>query len=175
MPKSSSVYTQSLLQTKVVLSIIEIGKNLNDYLQQKIERKVGGKCIVDGYVQPKSIDLVSHSSGNILGETVEFQCVYRCNVCLPLEGMEIECVCKTLTKAGIHAQVVDEHGNIPVVVFVAREHHDNHPAFQSESGVKEGDTLTVCILGERFELNEDCICTIATLVSRNNNEDAVDI
>ena len=153
------IYTQSLLQTKVVLAMAEVGRNLQDNLVLKIERKIGGKCIHEGYIQPKSIELVSHSSGNILGEYIEFHVVYHCNVCNPADDVELECVCKTVTKAGIHAQVVDEHGNAPITVFVAREHEDAN-AFQE---MKEGDKLTVRVLGQRFELNDDCVCVIATL------------
>ena len=155
-----SIYNKSLLQTKVILSVTEVGRNLQDNLVLKIERKIGGKCIHDGYIQPKSIELVSHSSGNILGEYIEFHVVYHCNVCNPPDDMELECVCKTVTKAGVHAQVMDEHGNAPITVFVAREHEDAN-AFQD---MKEGDVLRVCVLGQRFELNDDCVCVIATLV-----------
>ena len=78
--------------------------------------------------------------------------------------MELECVCKTVTKAGVHAQVMDEHGNAPITVFVAREHEDAN-AFQD---MKEGDVLRVCVLGQRFELNDDCVCVIATLVESSS-------
>ena len=77
------IYNKSLLQTKVILSVTEVGRNVQDNLVLKIERKIGGKCIHDGYIQPKSIELVSHSSGNILGEYIEFHVVYHCNVCNP--------------------------------------------------------------------------------------------
>ena len=40
-----------------------------------------------------------------------------------------DCVVKTITKAGIHAEVIDENGSVPVTVFVARDHHFNDNAF----------------------------------------------
>jgi len=156
----SPIYNKSLLQTKVVLAMTEVGRNVPDNLVLKIERKFGGKCIREGYIQPKSIELVSHSSGNILGEYIEFHVVYHCNVCNPPDDMVLECVCKTVTKAGVHAHVMDEHGNVPITVFVAREHEDGN-AFQD---LKEGDVLRVCVLGQRFELNDDCVCVIALLL-----------
>jgi hypothetical protein len=30
---------------------------------------------------------------------------------------------KTITKAGVHAEVIDKEGNVPITVFVARDHH----------------------------------------------------
>lgn len=160
MSHTTAIYRKSLLQTKVVLAMAEVGRNVQDNLIMKMERKYGGKCIRDGYIQPKSIELVSHSSGNILGEYIEFHVVYHCNVCNPDDDMELECLCKTVTKAGVHAQVIDKHGNAPITVFVAREHEDGN-AFQN---MKEGDVMRVRVLGQRFELNDDCICVIAILV-----------
>ena len=162
---NTNVYSQSLLQTKVVLGISEVGRNLQDNLVLKIERKVGGRCIADGYIQPKSVELVSHSSGNILGEYIEYHVVYRCNVCFPIEDVEIECLCKTVTKAGIHAHVVDEHGNAPITVFVARDGQDSQ--IDQFREIQEGDMIRVRVLGQRFELNDDCVCVIAELVVKD--------
>jgi hypothetical protein len=157
---SHNVYTKSLLQSKVVLDMAEIGSNVADNLVLKIERKVGGRCNADGYIQPKSVELVSHSSGNVMGEYVEFHVVYFCNVCFPLEDMELDCVCKTVTKAGIHAQVVDEHGNVPITVFVARDLQ----AASLPEDMPEGEPVKVRVLGQRFELNDDSVCVIADLI-----------
>lgn len=156
------MYKKTLLQTKVVLEMTEIGHNLQQALTAKIERKVGGVCIVEGYIQPKSVHVVSHSSGNVLGELIEFYVAYEANVCAPVEDMELECICKTITKAGVHAEVVDEHGNVPVTVFVAREFQDTH--FAQHNTLKEGDSLTVSVIGTRFELHDDCVCVIASIL-----------
>jgi len=157
---SHNVYTKSLLQTKVVLDMVEIGSNVADNLVLKIERKVGGLCNADGYIQPKSVEIVSFSSGNVMGEYVEFHVAYYCNVCFPLEDMELDCVCKTVTKAGIHAEVVDEHGNIPITVFVARDLQ----AASLHDDIPEGEKIRVRVLGQRFELNDDSVCVIADLI-----------
>jgi hypothetical protein len=82
-------------------------------------------------------------------------------VCLPVEGMLVECTCKTITKAGIHAQVVDEAGNMPITVFVARDHHHIDNRFNS---VKENATIVVRVIGVRYELNDPYICSIAKLL-----------
>lgn len=176
--KIYGVYMKSLLNTKVVLSITEIGKNVRPNLEAKVVSKVAGKCIVEGYIRPNSVKILSYSSGMIITDYVEFHVVFECMVCLPVEGMLIECACKTITKAGIHAQVIDEDGNSPVTVFVARDHHHVDRRFNS---VKEGDKITVRVIGTRFELNDAYICVIAKLIevsaadehSRKNAEHGV--
>jgi DNA-directed RNA polymerase subunit E'/Rpb7 len=165
--KIFGVYTRSLLDTKVVLLITEIGQNIKRNLEAKIVSKIAGKCINEGYIKPPSdkdinaIKIISYSSGTIKGDIVEFHVMFECMVCLPVEGMLIECVCKSVTKAGIHAEVIDTDGNKPVIVFVARDHHDRDNQFNS---VKEGDKVLVRVIGSRYELNDEYICVIAKLL-----------
>jgi len=158
--KIYGVYMRSVLNTKVILSITEIGKTLKQNLESKIVSKIGGKCISDGYIKPNSIKLISYSSGSISSDIIEFHVIFECMVCMPVEGMLIECTCKTVTKAGIHANVIDDEGNKPVTVFIARDHHYIDDRFQS---IKENTRLTVKVIGIRFELNDTSICVIAKL------------
>ena len=61
--KFYGVYIKSLLTTKVVLAIGEIGQNIRQNLEKKIAAKVEGKCGIDGYVQPKSVIVKTYSNG----------------------------------------------------------------------------------------------------------------
>ena len=117
---------------------------------------------MEGFIRPNSVKIISYSAGNVNGDKIEFQTVFECMICHPVEGMLIECQVKTITKAGIHAEVVDENGVVPITVFVARDHHLLEHAFAE---VKETDKITVRVLGVRFELNDPYICVIAKLVN----------
>jgi DNA-directed RNA polymerase subunit E'/Rpb7 len=168
--KIYGVYSKSMLETKVLLSIVEIGKNIKPNLENKIISKVSGKCINEGFVKPNSVKIVSYSSGSIMSEYVEFHVIYECMICLPVEGMLVECSTKTITKAGIHAQVIDDDANMPLTVFIARDHHSVDHRFQN---IKEGNNLTVRIIGIRYELNDNCICAIAKLVDSTSSTQSV--
>ena len=159
--KVFGVYLKSILERKVCLNITEIGKNVKSNLEKKIDMLIGGKCINEGYIRPKSIRIMSYSSGVVETNVVQFQVVFECMVCLPVEGMEMFCVCKTITKAGIHAQVIDEEKNMPITMFIARDHHHLDNRF---SEVKEGDQLKTRVIGIRYELDDDFICTIGKLI-----------
>lgn len=167
-PKIYGVYMRSVLNMKVVLSITEIGKTIKQNLESKIVSKIGGKCISDGYIKPNSIKLISYSSGSIASDIIEFHVIFECMVCMPVEGMLMECRCKTVTKAGIHANVIDDEGNKPVTVFIARDHHHIDDRFQS---IKENTQLTVKVIGIRFELNDLGICVIAKLTDVNEGKE----
>jgi hypothetical protein len=88
-------------------------------------------------------------------------------VCHPVEGQKIECVVKTVTKAGIHAEVVSDD-IVPVVVFVARDHHNTNKYFNV---LKENAKITVSVIGVRFELNDPHICVIGQLLNHENETD----
>ena len=154
------VYTKSVLTMKVHLLITEVGRNVKQNLEKKISKKTEGKCIAEGFIKPNSIKVISYSSGNVNGEIIEIQTVYECMICHPVEGMTIECDTKTITKAGIHAEVVDNDGVIPVTVFVARDHHFNDKYFTT---IKENMKINIDVIGIRYELNDPYICVIGKL------------
>jgi DNA-directed RNA polymerase subunit E'/Rpb7 len=158
--KVYGVYIDSLLTKKVILSITEIGKNIKENLQRKLADSMEGKCIEEGFIRPGSIRIESYSCGLVNTENIEFQTVFTCKVCHPVEGMLIECTSKTITKAGIHAQVLDRD-IVPVTVFVARDHHNMDRYFQS---IQENTKILVKVIGIRYELNDPYICVLAKLL-----------
>lgn len=158
-------YIKSLLTTKIPLLITEIGKNIKQNLEKKISSRVENKCIVEGFIKPNTVKVISYSSGVISSEFIDFHVIYECMVAHPVESMLIEATVKTLTKAGIHAQVIDENGTVPITVFVARDHHHHSSHFNN---VKENDNIIVKVIGQRFELNDTYICVIATLENQQD-------
>jgi len=165
--KVYGVYIQSMLTMKISLSMNEIGKNIKQNLERMISKKTEGKCIAEGFVRPNSVKLMSYSSGNINNEKVEFQTVFECFVCHPVEGMLIECKVKTVTKAGVHAEVVEDTGVIPVTVFVARDHHYNDNDFSS---IKENMNIRISVVGIRYEISDSYISVIGKLVEKHAEE-----
>ena len=156
-------YIKSLLNMKVFLKITEIGRNIKENLERIISSKIEGKCVVEGFIRPDSVNVIQYSSGKVNGEFVEYHTIYECMVCHPVEGMELECICKTVTKAGIHAEVMDQVGNIPVTMFIARDHHMTNHLFNL---VKENSRLLVRVIGVRFELNDPYVCAIGKLLEK---------
>jgi len=164
--KIYGVYIPSVLKKKVILSINEIGKHIKQNLEKKISQNTEGKCIKEGIIQTGSVKVLSYSSGSVNGERIEFQTVFECMLCYPVEGMLVECNTRTITKAGVHAEVIDKNGNVPIIVFVARDHHYKDHLF---SEIKEGQKILVKVIGVRFELNDPHICIIAKLLEDNRN------
>ena len=154
-----SVYELSLLTRTVVLPMNSIGENLTEIIAQKMIANFEGKCVVEGFIKPGSINIVTHSSGLISGDNVSFEVVFQCNICFPVEGMVINCVAKNITKAGIRGESSDEQPS-PFIVFIARDHHHMNEQF---TGIKENDKFSVRVIGQRFELNDKFVSIIGEL------------
>jgi hypothetical protein len=155
----SELFSNALITKKVYVNIQSIGNNIKQTLEKMIASEIEGKCIVEGYVKPGSTKITTYSSGLIQSASVTFEVMYECSICSPVEGMNITCIAKNITKAGIRAETLDTPS--PVVIFVARDHHYTTPYF---SEVKENDEIVVKVIGRRYELNDKYISIIAELL-----------
>lgn len=156
-----SVYARNMISMKVHLKMSEVGDSTKLNLERKIVQRTEGKCIPEGYVRPDSVKITTYSSGVIKMNLVEFQVVFECLICNPVEGQTVECTTKSITKAGIHAEVMTDRKFVPMKIFVARDHNYANRMF---GDVKEEETIRVRIIGKRFELNDPYIVAIASLM-----------
>ena len=156
-----SVYSRCLLTRKIMLPITTIGKNIKETIEENVKTNFEGKCMVEGFIKPDSSKIITHSSGIIeRGNLVLFEVVFECDVCFPVEGMNITCVAKNITKAGIRAESLNDVPS-PIVVFIAKDHHFQSSHFNE---IKEGDNINIRVIGQRFELNDKYISIIGEYV-----------
>jgi DNA-directed RNA polymerase subunit E'/Rpb7 len=165
--KEIGVYTNTLLTRKIQISFNKIGKNIKEVLEKSIKRDIEGKCTVEGFVKPNSTKILTYSSGVLFENKVEFDIVFECLVCCPVEGMLIKCNVKNKTQAGIRAvigsssELVNSEEKSPVVIYVSRDHHYNNKYFNT---VNENDEITVRVIGQRYELNDAQVSVIGEIV-----------
>ena len=155
--KLAPIYSRCLITRSILLPISSVGRNIMEILEKKVISTIEGKCLVEGFVKPKSTKIVTYSSGIIQGSNIVFEIVIECEVCFPVEGMLISCVAKNITKAGIRAESAYDNPS-PVVIFIARDHHYSVAQF---ANIQEGDKFTARVIGQRFELNDKYISVIA--------------
>lgn len=163
--KDIGVYMKTLITKQLIISIVYVDKNIKDTLETIIKSEIEGKCIAEGYIKPDSSKIITYSSGEIRGSNVSFEVVFECLASCPVEGMNIDCIAKNITKAGIRAEINETPS--PVVIFIARDHHHTSNTFSS---INEGDNIKVRVIGQRFELNDNYISIIATLIDKNNDK-----
>lgn len=153
------VYMNSLLSRKLQVSFNKLGKNIKEILEKLIKKEIEGKCTIEGFIKSNSTKLLTYSSGVIFENKVEFDVVFECLVCCPVEGMLIKCNVKNKTQAGIRA-LIDEDKS-PVVVYLSRDHHYNNKYFNT---VKENDEITIRVIGQRYELNDEQVSVIGEII-----------
>lgn len=159
--KLQSIYSRCLLTRKIVLPITNVGKNIDEVIEEYIHHNYEGKCVVEGYIKPNSCKIIRYSCGTIeRGNNVVFEVVFECDVCFPVEGMLVSCVVKNYGQAGVRAESATDVPS-PIVVFVARDHHYGSVQFND---LKVGDTINVRVIGQRFELNDKYVSIIGELV-----------
>ena len=156
--KTIGIYTTALISRRVVLHITNVGSNLRQTLERVVASQIEGKCVVEGFVKPGSSRIQTYSSGQVQASNIAYEVVFQCQVCTPVEGMHIDCVAKNVTKAGVRAEVNEDPS--PVVIFVARDHHSS----EYFANIKEGQSIKVRVIGQRFELNDKYVSVIAEVI-----------
>jgi hypothetical protein len=164
--ETRSVYCPCQITKSVMLPMTAIGKNLQQTLENTIAKMVGGKCIVEGYVKPDSVRVITFSSGMVKGENILFEAVFNCEVCYPVSGINLNCIAKNITKAGIRAESADEQPS-PFVLFIARDHFYASDYFNS---IEENEKFVARVIAQRFELNDKYVSVIAELVPPKERE-----
>ena len=162
----NNIYHRSVLTRRVVLKITEVGKDLRQNLERKINKEIEGKCVEEGFIRPNSVNIMQYSSGNVNGKFITFIVVFECYVCHPVSNMTIECVCTEITLGGILAEVKTDDV-VPLVIFMMTDHNYTNKLFTE---VKEGMKIHAKILGVRFELNDPYITSVGQLVDPNMKE-----
>jgi hypothetical protein len=160
---NKTIYSKMLITRKIPLNITNVGGDILMTIKKVVSQQLEGKCVVEGYIRPGSVNIQNYSSGELFGAKVLFDVVIECDVCCPVEGMEIECFAKNITKAGIRAEIKTNDERLepsPVIIFLARDHH-NSTYFTS---VKLNDRINVRVIGQRFELNDKYVSIIAELI-----------
>ena len=161
--KGTSIYGASMLSREVMVPFKNIGKDLRPTLERIIRSKYEGKCGPEGFIRPDSVRILTHTAGVVKAGNVVFTVGFECLVCNPVAGMHIRCTVRNVTKAGIRAEIED--GVSPVIVYVARDHHYMNPTM---ANLEEDDTITVRVIGQRFELNDKYISVIGQLIENKD-------
>ena len=163
--KDTGVYTTNLLTRKIHVPFQNVGQNIKQLLEKKIIKDIEGKCSVEGYIKPDSTKIMSYSSGLCEGNKIAFEVVFESLVCCPVEGQKIKCIVKHLTQAGIRAELNETPS--PVVIYLSRDHHYDNIYF---STVKENEEITIRVIGQRFELNDEQVSIIGEIVQHKQDK-----
>lgn len=160
----TNIYNQNLLHHRLQLNSLDLGKNIDQILLTRLRQDVEGKCIKEGYVRRDSVEVVERSLGKLdrshFNGGINYDVVYKADICNPVPGMDIKCVVVSKNKAGAFCNVEDNDN--PLQIFLAtQKHYENKKFFL----LKEGMKIKVRVLGRKFEYNDNHIIVSAILLS----------
>ncbi len=160
----SNIYNQNILTYRLQLSSSDSGKDINQILLARLKQDVEGKCIKEGYVRRDSVEIIERSLGKLdrshFSGGINYDIVYKADICNPVPGMEIKCVITSINKAGAFCNVEDNDN--PLQIFLAtQKHYENKKFFLLKDGMK----VKVRVLGRKFEYNDNHIMISAVLLS----------
>jgi len=156
---NDNIYNVNMLTKKVYIELCHINKtNINNIILNNLKHSYENKCINEGYIKNNSIKIINYNNPLLQDKYVIFDVIFECIIANAIQGNIIECVVKSITKIGIKAELNNEYS--PFIVFLIRDHHYSVEEF---SKIKENDIISVKIIGQRFELNDNKIHVIGQL------------
>ena len=168
------MFTRSIISQPVYLHVSDFGYGSErDLIDQKINEANSGVCIHEGYVRPKSIQIITYSTGLCNGEFIQYMVQFECDICTLYEGMILQdCIASTVyASAGISgdiylpAEFTNGGERIPFIkVYLLRDTHLD--MLDKLEEINEHNHLTVEVIGVRFQLKSRFIETTCRLIGR---------
>lgn len=172
-----SIYFLNTINEKIGIKPYELSANTDilEIIESKLKKKLEGKCIKQGYVKKNSLKIINRSIGTISEGHFTGDIIYKVKVCVevcnPPEGELINCVIKNINKMGILAEL-DTVKESPLIILLPRHQHQENKLFKE---LLVGDSITVEILGKKFELNDTKIHLVALLVKKVTDNNIIKI
>ena len=162
------IYFDTTLVEKISMPPQEINqKNIDDYLLQHINNRLGGKCNRNGLIKKNSIQILSRTMGLIPPEhfngDIHYTVKFSAQICNPNEGKELSCIIHNKNKMGIMAGIDGcDLEDSPLMILVSSQHHYDNSDFQK---AQIGDSISIEVIGKKYELNDTSIRVLGVLKS----------
>lgn len=131
-------------------------KNIQSSLLAQIRHKYEGKCVAEGYLQPRSFVVVDYSLGrtNLIRGGVDYVVRFQADVCLPHPGQVFRAPVALKSKIGIHADLS------PLKILLPRDLHIGNGDFED---AEESQEIEFEVVGARFQQGDESIVVLGKL------------
>jgi hypothetical protein len=158
----SSIFYPQIIQLRETVKPSELkDHDIDRILLRKIKRKIGNRCIRQGYVDENSIRILTRSIGKINTAHFNGEIYYniKCevNICLPAEGDKIKCKVLGKNRAGICCV------NRPIQIILPTAHIEDKSLIDK---INKDDDIIVEITRVHWELDQKTVDAIGRFVSR---------
>ena len=163
----NNLYNTLQLTDRIILNASNLN-NIERLIKNKLQKKIGNKCIKDGYVLSNSIQILKRSIGKIntafFDGSISYNIQYSAKVCNPKEGSFIVVDYVDHNKMGILAK---KH-NTPLNIVIPKQLHKNKELFKQideQLAQEQSIKLKIQIIGKRFEKDDTEIFVIGKLIN----------
>jgi DNA-directed RNA polymerase subunit E'/Rpb7 len=163
------LYIPQIIYVKEGVQLADIGMNnisnisssLDIFLEEKIKKKIGGKCMNVGYIDKNGIRVISRSMGKMntshFNGEIYYQVQLECRVCKPTPNQVIEAKIVGKNKIGILCVIG------PLQIIIPSSHHEDASFYNL---LNKDDTVFVKIINYKFQLNDDHIKVVGEYVGK---------
>jgi DNA-directed RNA polymerase subunit E'/Rpb7 len=163
------VFLQTVLTERVSIPPKYQNKHVNDSIAVLLQNKVEGRCTKFGYIRPKSVEVMDISEGVLDSTAMNGSFIYnvrfKASVCNPPVGAVFRCKVENVNTYGISAVNMSEYRVLEVIVP-----KDIGDGAVDIDKIQVGSIVVVRVERKKYELHQDTITVIATIVS--HDEDA---
>lgn len=133
-------------------------RNIQASLLAQLRMKYEGVCVAEGYVQRRSITVVSHSLGrlNYIKGGLDYMVEFQADLCMPHPGHVFRMPVVLKSKLGLHAE------ETPIKALLPRDLHIGMLDFEE---VAERDEIEFEVVGARFQQGDESIVVLGKLRS----------
>ena len=163
----NNLYNTLQLTDRIILNASNLN-NIERLIKNKLQKKIGNKCIKDGYVLSNSIQILKRSIGKIntafFDGSISYNIQYSAKICNPKEGSFIIVDYVDHNKMGILAK----KNNTPLNIVIPKQLHKNKELFKQIDEQLSQDKsikLKIQIIGKRFEKDDTEIFVIGKLIN----------
>lgn len=158
-----NIFFNSIIKQRVIVQAKYLNSNINQYLLDYLKHRFEGKCISEGYIQQDSIEIMEKSIGYINGSRfmgdVNYDILFKANICNPLINNIIECEVKFINKLGLLCK------NGPITIIVGRQFHYNPNLLDN---IQVGEVIKISVIDKKFSLNDRQIEVTAKLLEEGS-------
>ena len=154
-----------MLNDRIKIEPKYLSKSYRTYVTNRLKNSMEGVCTKHGLIKQGSIDVYKVAPGSIeligLDGSVVFDVYYHAEVCNPLVGSIIKANVVNVNKFGILA----ESAGILEIIVAKNSVNIAHDSVVNLDTIQIGQTVTVEVVGKKFELGDKKISIVGRVVS----------
>lgn len=150
-----SITHQEVLQQKVMVHCSELGKDMEQIIEDKVKENYGNICLESGFVNKESISILRRSLGMYDAEKLRSEFAYivefTADVILPTEGAVLTGKVISKNKMGLYVSVGEKS---EIRILLPKDYHTDNDEFNEK---KVGEDITCTVVASDFNLGNKFI------------------